>query len=338
MNYQTLPKTTVQIENLETSFACSLVLPYISASYFQFLIPVLGQLKKLVEDDFRNEEILKLINPFFMVFSAYKMKPPISRLLTNENIMYSVQEIFVSFNIWHLYRDFAYFGPFSNDFETLSEYNKSKQSTFLRNQTQNKFVWYDIHKNILQDNNKYAEELVNIVENICNHFQKEDGCVITLDHLFAKPVVELLFIISSMFSKVTLAKPSISNSTTFEKFLVCQNYQLSSSKAESIAFTMSEIRKKIQLNADVQLVLTSLLNFPLPSLFTNKLEDINIIFGQNQLEILHQVINLANSKVKDEKMENLQKNGIQKSTQWCEKFDIPYHKLMERPNIFKEEK
>jgi hypothetical protein len=60
----------------------------------------------------------------------------------------------------------------------------------------------------------------------------------------------------------------------------------------------------------------------------------NIIVGQPQLESLDLIINILNNKNKDEKIENIKKNNIQKSVAWCEKYKIPYNKFIEKTNIF----
>jgi len=64
------------------------------------------------------------------------------------------------------------------------------------------------------------------------------------------------------------------------------------------------------------------------------LDDINIIFGQQQLETINQIINILKSKNIEEKMEVFKKNNIQKSINWCEKFKIPCNKFSDKINIF----
>ena len=54
----------------------------------------------------------------------------------------------------------------------------------------------------------------------------------------------------------------------------------------------------------------------------NKINDINIILGQYQLETIHQFINILKNKNKSEKLEFLKNNNKQKCVQWCEKYKI----------------
>ena len=65
-----------------------------------------------------------------------------------------------------------------------------------------------------------------------------------------------------------------------------------------------------------------------------KLDDMNIISGQQQLESLDLVINILKNKNKEDKIETLKKMNIQKSVMWCEKYKIPCNKFSEKTNIF----
>ena len=67
------------------------------------------------------------------------------------------------------------------------------------------------------------------------------------------------------------------------------------------------------------------LNIPITNLFITKLEEYNSSFGQQQIENIHNTLNLIETKYKNEKMNNLLKVNIQKSIQWCIKHKIPYN-------------
>ena len=64
------------------------------------------------------------------------------------------------------------------------------------------------------------------------------------------------------------------------------------------------------------------------------MEESNIIIGHLQLEQYDQIINLVKNKNKDDKIETLKKNNIQKCIQWCDKHKIPYNKFVDKLNIF----
>ena len=87
-------------------------------------------------------------------------------------------------------------------------------------------------------------------------------------------------------------------------------------------------------NRDIELNIKKIITNDLPYYFLNKIDDINIIIGQQQLESLTQIINILKGKNIEEKIEVLKKNNIQKSVHWCEKFKIPCNKFSDKINLF----
>ena len=86
------------------------------------------------------------------------------------------------------------------------------------------------------------------------------------------------------------------------------------------------------LKEDTQVL--SLLKDEVPYYFVNKLEELNIIIGHQQLEFMDQLISLYKNKNREDKIESLKKSNIQKCIQWCDKFKIPYNKFTDKVNIF----
>ena len=88
------------------------------------------------------------------------------------------------------------------------------------------------------------------------------------------------------------------------------------------------------LNKEEKVNITSILDFEIPYYFTTKIDDINVIIGQQQLESLDMVLNIIKNKNKDDKIETIKKTNVQKSVAWCEKYKIPHNKFTEKINIF----
>jgi hypothetical protein len=78
----------------------------------------------------------------------------------------------------------------------------------------------------------------------------------------------------------------------------------------------------------------SILDFDIPYYFTIKLEDMNIIIGQQQIDSLNLIMSILKNKNKEEKIDTIKKSNIQKSVSWCEKYKIPFNKFSEKTNIF----
>ena len=62
--------------------------------------------------------------------------------------------------------------------------------------------------------------------------------------------------------------------------------------------------------------------------------EINAVIGQQQLEAYDQIINIFKSVNRDEKIDLLKRNHIQKCIQWCEKNNISHNKFIDSVNIF----
>jgi len=95
------------------------------------------------------------------------------------------------------------------------------------------------------------------------------------------------------------------------------------------------VEENADKNADKQVTyISSLINNDLSYYFINKVEESNIVIGQQQLEALGQIISIIKNKNREDKMETLKKNNIQKCIMWCERHQIPYNKFTEKANIF----
>jgi hypothetical protein len=71
-----------------------------------------------------------------------------------------------------------------------------------------------------------------------------------------------------------------------------------------------------------------LLSIPIPYYFHTKIEEYNAIFGQQQIENIHYTLLLIDNKHKQEKIEYLIKNNIEKCKKWCHKYNVPIHHLI----------
>jgi hypothetical protein len=78
----------------------------------------------------------------------------------------------------------------------------------------------------------------------------------------------------------------------------------------------------------------SLIDNELPYYLLNKIDESNLVIGQQQLEAYDQIINIFKNKNRDERLDNLKKTHIQKCIQWCEKNQLPHNKFIDKINIF----
>ena len=167
-------------------------------------------------------------------------------------------------------------------------------------------------------------------------YQSNNGtCLIKINNIFHKPIIDILYILSSVYEKVYIIKPTTSNIMSFDKYIVCKNFILNENKKEiykNYYFKLAQIINTYLQNNNNNI--SSIIDCEIPLYFINKIDDINIIIGQQQLESIDQVIITLKNKNKEDKIENIKKSNIQKSVTWCEKFKIPHNKFSEKVNIF----
>jgi len=194
------------------------------------------------------------------------------------------------------------------------------------------FMYFDINLEIYKDDTLTQSYLQKIISTLLNIFiyQSRDGItIIKIGNIFHKVILDIIFLLTSLFEKVYIIKPNTSNIFSNEKFIVCKFFE--SSFYENNIYI--ENLKKILIR-EPNLLLSSLIEEDLPYYFLNKIEEANAIIGQQQLEAIDNVINIIKNKNKDEKIETLKKINIQKCIQMCEKFKIPYNKFIDKVNIF----
>jgi hypothetical protein len=163
--------------------------------------------------------------------------------------------------------------------------------------------------------------------------QKINGTsIIKIGYIFHKPVVDALYILSSLYEKVYICKPNTNNIVTFDRYIVCKNFLYNDTTDNYLKINYLKLIVFLKKLEDKYI--TSILDFEIPCYFKNKIDDLNIIIGQQQLEALYQIISIYKNKNKDDKIESIKKNNIQKSVSWCEKYKIPCNKFSEKINIF----
>jgi hypothetical protein len=195
------------------------------------------------------------------------------------------------------------------------------------------YMYIELPDKVYLDTNKYILGLLKAVKFILM-YQSSNGCMILkLGHTYYKPVVDILYIISSLYNKAYIIKPNTSNNIYDEKFLVCKTFTSTSQKRGAYLDKIDKMyticyREQHEIN--IQSIVKNEINM----YFLNKMEECNIIIGQQQIDVYDQMINLVKNKNKLEKIETMRKHNIQKCINWCEKYKLPCNKFADKINIF----
>lgn len=285
-------------------------------------------------------EISKNINPYEFIFTNVltdNTNMSISKIKPCSNIFFELIEIIQSL--------FLFENPIFNkniNILHVSNMNHRMSIELLINTIRNKeqynddtyFYSFDDDIDTQTDNIIYDFIMLECIENtshkiiislniLLSYLSIGGTAIIKIPSLCDKVVIDFLFIICNVFEKVQLIKPLVSNILTNEKYIVCNNYQ---------GISKHEFSNNDEYNTCKHV--SSLLQTTLPSFFISKIEEFNVIYGQQQLEAYDQLINIINNKNKPDKIEALKKINIQKSIAWCEKYKIPCNKFIDKFNIF----
>jgi len=149
--------------------------------------------------------------------------------------------------------------------------------------------------------------------------QKQGGCfILKIFDCFMKRTIDLLYLLSSFYKKTYITKPQTSRYANSEKYIVCKGFYKS-------------VNKGVLRNVFIQILesenINSIIDTRIPEYFINKVEEMNAIFGQQQIDTINNTMKLIENKQKSDKTENLVKNNIQKCIHWCTKHNIPYNNI-----------
>jgi 23S rRNA U2552 (ribose-2'-O)-methylase RlmE/FtsJ len=158
--------------------------------------------------------------------------------------------------------------------------------------------------------------------------QKKGGTfILKIFDIFTQATVDLLYILSSLYEKIYIIKPNTSRIANSEKYVICKHFKLNN----SYEYIKKLSKMFFEINKDNWV--ERFLNIDIPSLYINKLEDINAIIGQQQLENILLTLYLLDNN-KQDKFEVIKKNNIQKCINWCIKHKLLYNKNIQQLNVF----
>ncbi len=356
MNYYIIPKNKInpKFRLLQTEKKIS---PYISPSATINLDAIFYLIQNEKDKDKEKDNIEEIINPLQFVHSHVPgTQLSVSKLKSNSNILFEMMEIFQLCDLMDLVS-----GPpciplkiasIAENYESIMDYINIVRDGHNDIVLSSKFNYNDIIENYidldLTNDSKYhlllieykMEEYTNLKQYVLNLLAslylvltiKAKGgiCIIKLGDITNKVAVEIIHIINSLFLKTYLIKPNICNVTVNCRYLVCSYFNHYNDNIISIKDDLKRLIKNINYDLDIE----SIIENNIPNYFLNKLEELNAIVYQQQLESLDQTINVSRNKNKEDKLEVLKRNHIQKCIQWCEKNQIPHNKFIDKTNIF----
>ena len=150
--------------------------------------------------------------------------------------------------------------------------------------------------------------------------QKRKGTlVLKMGDCFSQLSLDTIFLLSSLFEKSYFMKPTVSFLTSSTRYFICRDFRfdkLQNGLRTGLQTLYAQINQTIEPR-----YLFRILKINIPSMFTNKLEEINSILGQPRLEYIHQCLN--QHELYPEKPLHTIPNDIRKCVDWCMRFKVP---------------
>ncbi len=148
---------------------------------------------------------------------------------------------------------------------------------------------------------------------------------------FSMNIVQMLYMLNSLYEKVYIVKPNTSRYANSERYIVCKYFKLTDSS--HLFYPLLNNISQIN-NYDY---ITSIYDEKLNYYFLIKMEEINSVIGQQQIEYINSTIELIENK-DPEKLNKLMKTNIQKCVNWCIKYKIPHIKINSDSCDYEEQK
>lgn len=149
--------------------------------------------------------------------------------------------------------------------------------------------------------------------------QKKNGSfVLKLFDCFMQHTIDILYLLSSFYSKVYIMKPNSSRFANSEKYIICKGFLFESCEL-FFPYLLNVFTKTITIESEN---IQRFLNVPISNYYLTKIEEYNAIFGQQQIENIYYTISLIDSKISSEKIDQMIKLNTQKCVQWCLRHNV----------------
>ena len=129
--------------------------------------------------------------------------------------------------------------------------------------------------------------------------QKKGGhFVLKIFDVFKIKTIEVIYLLCNLYENVFIFKPNTSRSANSEKYIICRNYKNNNKRI------ISNIIENFDILINKVETIYSLFNIQFNQLFITKLQEINAIYGQQQLENIKNTLGL----IRELKMLNIEYN------------------------------
>ena len=199
--------------------------------------------------------------------------------------------------------------------------------------------------------------------------------VLKIFDIFYEHTVHILYFLSSLYEEVNVCKLKTSRIGNSEKYVVCrkfrgtelypfilesfskiknanrppgfENYRTPNEESPHRSWISTDsFRSRVNAKIDIfakepnsaencEYYIWRILDCEIPRYFTKHIEDVNAIFGQQQIENIHYTISLIDKQPKQDKLDQLVKQNITKCMNWCVEHSVAYNNFV-TANLFEQ--
>jgi hypothetical protein len=335
MLYYLLPKidTKLIVTPCDSSEECSL---YISHSLYKYSNAILTKLK-IIQN--QNTESALAENEYNFLQQTNARHSPFNKTDTYSELFYELVEFFIVSNNNYecfitkptniLYITTRYDDSYNSVEFIKKKYNYAHTNSYTHfnnvsdyfnsnNADKFEFMFFELPVYNFQDVNQYIINVLQIVMIIIKTQSDNGCCLIKINYIYHKPIIDILFLLSSVYSKIYLIKPTLMDATDY-KYVFCKCFN----NSPDISNHNYNLLDTFVNKPDLQNV-TQLIDYDTPAYFIYKINEINLIIGQQQLELCRQLLHIYMGQNQLYKLDQYKQKTIQKWVDWCVKMNIPF--------------
>lgn len=196
---------------------------------------------------------------------------------------------------------------------------------YIKNNFENKadFVTADGGFDYSDDFNNQEVNSINLIFSEVIYaiiIQKERGSfILKVFDIFHKNTIEILYLLCYFYENVSIYKPNTSREANSEKYIICINFKKKANYNEIINKLIESYN-----NLSTQKI-NSIFNHQLNNFFLTKIQEVNAIYGQQQIEKILCNINFGHDDMNTikEKLNKIKMNNIDKCKKWCQEHQQP---------------
>ena len=158
--------------------------------------------------------------------------------------------------------------------------------------------------------------------------QREGGCcVLKFFDTFTQLSIDLVYLLSRLYGEVSWMKPNTSRCANSEKYLVCKDYKLGTGEVEATGLlaSMRNVMTSIENGLDPVRILSA----AVPRLVTLKIEEVNAVLGQKQIDSILSTLAVI-KRGKSDRDDLIKRNNLAKCVAWCQRNGVPFSRPCSR--------